>query len=164
MTTVAEAQPSTETMPQIAFGPHQLSRLIAGANTINGGSHLSRFVNLQMKRYFTPERVMTFLAECQALGINTWQSGPQNLDLYRRHRAEGGQLHYISLARDDPDDPQVLARIAATGAIATRLVSTTASPTTQAYFRELMSGTPSFTSLTFLTPPLPKPPPRPGAS
>ncbi len=40
-------------MPSIPFGPHSLSRLILGANPINGGSHLSRFVNQQMKRYFT---------------------------------------------------------------------------------------------------------------
>ncbi|MFH1085794.1 MAG: hypothetical protein V1772_08550 [Chloroflexota bacterium] len=106
-------------MPTIAFGPYRLSRLIAGANTINGGSHLSRFVNMQMKRYFAPERVLQFLADCEAAGINAWQSGPgSNLDLYRQHRERGGGLHYISLGHDDPQDPQMLASIVAAGAIA----------------------------------------------
>ena len=105
-------------LPQIAFGPHRISRLILGANPINGGSHLSRFVNQQMRRYFTPERVLELLRACQEAGINTWQSGPQNLDLYRHHRQQGGRLHYISLAMDDPEDPDVITRIVEAGAIA----------------------------------------------
>ena len=105
-------------LPQIAFGPHRISRLILGANPINGGSHLSRFVNRQMRRYFTTERVLELLRACQEAGINAWQSGPQNLDLYRRHREQGGRLHYISLAMDDPQDPDIVARIVGAGAIA----------------------------------------------
>ena len=61
------------TLPQIVFGEHRLSRLIAGANTINGGSHLSRFVNAQMRRYFSAEQVQRFFAHGQELGINTFQ-------------------------------------------------------------------------------------------
>ena len=45
-------------MPRIPFGDYALSRLIVGANPVNGGSHLSRFVNVQMKRYFTFERIL----------------------------------------------------------------------------------------------------------
>ena len=56
-------------LPQIQFGEHRLSRLIAGSNTINGGSHLSRFVNAQMKRYFTPEQVQAFFRHCEEQGI-----------------------------------------------------------------------------------------------
>ena len=44
---------STNTIPIVPFGTSHISRLILGANPINGGSHLSRFVNNQMKRYFT---------------------------------------------------------------------------------------------------------------
>jgi hypothetical protein len=109
---------ATAAMPQIALGPYRLSRLIAGANTINGGTHLSRFLNLHMRRYFTPECVLGMLGDCQREGINTWQSGPGNLDLYRQHRERGGQLQYIALAWDDPKDPDALDRLAAAGAIA----------------------------------------------
>jgi len=105
-------------MPTIPFGPHRLSRLIAGANCINGGSHLSRFVNQQMKRYFTPDQVMAHLRDCEAAGVTAWQSSPYNLDLYLRHRAEGGGLHYISLAHDDPKDPDALQHLAQAGTIA----------------------------------------------
>jgi hypothetical protein len=104
-------------MPQITFGEYTVSRLILGANPINGGSHLSRFVNRQMKRYFTPERVQELLQHCESLGINTWQSGPGNLDAYKTYREQGGQMHYIALAREDPDDPNVLERLASAGTI-----------------------------------------------
>jgi hypothetical protein len=104
-------------MPQIAFGEHSLSRLILGANPINGGSHLSRFVNLQMKRYFTPDRVRELLLQCEATGINTWQSGPQNLDAYLDYRQRGGTMHYLSLAREDPDDPGLVDRLRAAGVL-----------------------------------------------
>lgn len=106
------------TLPGISLGPNRISRLVAGANTINGGSHLSRFVNAQMRRYFTPERILEHLRSCQAAGINAWQSGPGNLDLYEQHRREGGTLQFISLATDDPQDPDMIARLAQAGTIA----------------------------------------------
>ena len=103
-------------MPCIPFGPHRLSRLILGANPINGGSHLSRFVNEQMKRYFTRERILDLLGQCESLGINAWQSGPGNLELYRAFGEAGGQLHYISLAQENERDPDMLERVVGAGA------------------------------------------------
>jgi len=115
---VPSESPSPSGLPTIPFGHHQLSRLIVGANPINGGSHLSRFVNQQMKRYFTPDRTLDMLKRCEDVGINAWQSGPMNLDLYQQHLDESGELRYISLAREDPDDPDVIDRLAGVGAIA----------------------------------------------
>lgn len=109
---------TTLRLPQIRVGDYSVSRLILGANPINGGSHLSRFVNLQMKRYFTPERVLELLRHCEELGINTWQSGRTNLDHYEAFRAQGGKMHYLSLAQEDPADPNILQRLAAAGTIA----------------------------------------------
>jgi hypothetical protein len=103
-------------LPSIAFGSHQVSRLILGANPINGGSHLSRFVNQQMKRYFTPERIDSLLAHCEELGIDTWQSGPGNLDAYEAY-SRRGQMQFISLAHDDPGEPDVLDRLVSAGTI-----------------------------------------------
>ncbi len=110
-------EPAQDRLPQIPFGEHALSRLILGAPPINGGSHLSRFVNRQMRRYFTPERVQALLRQCQALGINAWQAGPGNLDAYLTFREGGGEMHYISLAHPGEDDPEVLGRLAAAGTI-----------------------------------------------
>ena len=100
-------------LPGIALGPHRISRLVLGANPINGGSHLSRFVNEQMRRYFTPARILSLLRACEAEGVDTWQSGPGNLDLYARHRDSGGGMRYLSLYSPKEDDPGLLRRIAA---------------------------------------------------
>jgi hypothetical protein len=104
-------------MPQIPFGPHRLSRLIAGSNTINGGSHLSRFVNAQMKRYFTHEQVQVFLRHCEELGISAFQSSKHNLDAYTQYVVQGGEMHYLALWRDDPDDPDALQKLVSAGTI-----------------------------------------------
>ena len=84
-------------LPQIKFGPHSISRLICGANCFNGGSHLSCFVNNQMREYYTPEQILKTLRRCQEVGINCWQSGSGNLELYRRLIDEGGKMHFLSI-------------------------------------------------------------------
>ena len=104
-------------LPRIPFGPHRVSRLIVGSNTINAGSHLSRFADLQLREHFTEERALAHLRRCEEVGIDTWQSGPNNLALLARHREEGGKLQYISLAHQDPNDPGLLQRLANAGAI-----------------------------------------------
>ena len=106
-----------ETLPQIPFGPVTLSRLIVGSNPINGGSHLSGSVNRQMKRYFTDDNVLALLRRCEELGVNTWQSGEVNLELWRHYREAGGRMHFISLAADDPADPEQAKRLAEAGVL-----------------------------------------------
>ncbi len=104
----AAAEGPSGKLPTIRIGKHMFSRLIVGANPINGGSHLSRFVNNQMKRYFTEERAMGFLAHCEKMGINTWQAGPQNVDYYKRHCSEEGKLQFVSLAKDKGQRDKVI--------------------------------------------------------
>ena len=112
---MTDSQPAS--LPQIQFGDHRLSRLILGANPINGGSHLSRFVNNQMRRYFTPEQIQATLSRCQEEGINTWQSGLGNLAAYREYVDGDGQMHYIGLADDSADYPTMLDHLVAGGTI-----------------------------------------------
>jgi len=87
-------------LPRIQLGRYSLSRLICGANTFNAGSHLSVFVNYEMRRYFTPRQILKTLRRCEEVGINCWQAGNRNLDLYRQHRDEGGKMHFLSLEND----------------------------------------------------------------
>ena len=108
--------PQTQ-LPQIPFGEHRLSRLIAGSNTVNGGSHLSRFVNAQMRRYFTPEQVQAFFGQCQEQGINTYQASKGNLGAYRQYVDQGGRMHYLALWNERPDDPTALDELVAGGTI-----------------------------------------------
>ena len=75
------ASPEPGTLPQIPFGKHSMSRLVCGANPFNAGSHLSVFVNHEMRQYYTPEQILKTLRRCQEAGINFWQSGGGNASL-----------------------------------------------------------------------------------
>jgi hypothetical protein len=98
----AAAAEEERTLPQIQLGPHSISRVICGANCFNGGSHLSVFVNRSMKEYYTEEQIFRTLSRCQEVGINCWQDGLGNLDLYGRFAERGLQMRYIALAAGDP--------------------------------------------------------------
>jgi len=90
------------TLPCISLGKYSISRLICGANPFNGGSHLSVFVNQEMKAYYTPEQILETLRRCQQVGINCWQASLSRYDLFRRFREEGGQMHFLSIEARDP--------------------------------------------------------------
>ncbi len=106
----AAAQPAAQALPQIKLGKYSISRLICGANPFNAGSHLSVFVNHQMREYYTPEQILKTLRRCQEVGINCWQSSGGNIELYKRFVDEGGQMHYISLATNNAQEIERLAR------------------------------------------------------
>jgi hypothetical protein len=97
-------------LPQIRLGPYSLSRLICGANCFNAGSHLSVFVNKAMREYYTPEQILKTLRRCEEVGINCWQSGVGNIDLYRRLIDEGGRMHYIAIDAGGPESIETLKR------------------------------------------------------
>lgn len=84
-------------LPRIQLGPYSVSRLICGSNCFNGGSHLSVFVNHEMRAYYTPEQILKTLRRCEEVGVNGWQSGLGNVDLYRRLRDEGSKMHYLAI-------------------------------------------------------------------
>ena len=67
----AAAAPS---MPVVRFGNHKLSRLIIGCNTLGGGSHLSRMIDLEMRAWNTPERLLADFKHASELGINCVES------------------------------------------------------------------------------------------
>ena len=90
-------------LPQIRLGRHSLSRLICGANPFNAGSHLSWFVNQEMRNYYTPEQVVKTLRRCEEVGINCWQSGVGNIDLHRRLRDTGSKMQFIAIDAGGPD-------------------------------------------------------------
>ena len=65
----ANAAPAPQ-MPMVRFGKHMISRLIIGINTLYGESHLSRFIDLEMSAWYTPERLVKTWKHCEELGIN----------------------------------------------------------------------------------------------
>jgi len=112
--TLSSAQASEAKLPRIKFGKYSLSRLICGGNPFNGGSHLSVFVNYEMRRYYTPEQILKTLRRCQEVGINCWQSSGDNYKLYQRIIAAGGNMHYLSLG-SKPADIEELAKAGSIG-------------------------------------------------
>lgn len=105
-------------VPQMSFGPYTLSRLIAGSNPLNGGSHLSTFVNKQMRRYFTDENVLAHLQDCYKQGINAWQSVSGNLHWYRMLKEQNTPIKFISLGHESAKGPEMLGQLISAGAIA----------------------------------------------
>jgi len=105
------APPAEKTrLPQLRLGKYSLSRLICGNNPFGGGSHLSVFVNREMRKYYTPEQVLRTLRRCQAVGVNCWQgSGGTSLELYRRFIEAGGKMHYIAIASGNASGVKKLA-------------------------------------------------------
>ncbi len=107
-------------LPQVSFGPHRISRLIVGGNPISGNSHVSAELSREMTDYFTAANVLRLLRECEAAGINTWQSrGDRHIRrLLNEHRLEGGRLHWIAqTASEYADIPKHIRDLAAAGAI-----------------------------------------------
>lgn len=101
-------------LPEVAFGPHSISRLIAGGNPTNGGSHLTRLMDMHMNEYFTPDQKVEFLRRCSHQGINTWQSSynPEVHDALTRFRDEGGEMQFIAISHpDEVADKDTFAKI-----------------------------------------------------
>ena len=113
----AAAQEEGPKLPQISFGPYSISRLICGSNPFNAGSHLSIFVNIEMRNYYTVEQKLKTLRRCQEVGINCWQASGDHYEVCRRFRDEGGKMHYISLGNDDPENADFLKKLTDVGCI-----------------------------------------------
>ncbi len=86
-------------LPSVALGKYRISRLIAGANPINGYSHCTQRLSELMTRYFTVERTTQFLLDCERQGINTWQSSysPKAQQALAAARDRGSKIQFICL-------------------------------------------------------------------
>ena len=89
-------------MPRIALGTNSISRLVIGSNTFNGGSHLSTFVNREMKQYHTTEQILKTLRRGKEVGVNCWQISGSNAALFKRFADEGLGMHGIVIASGNP--------------------------------------------------------------
>jgi hypothetical protein len=100
---------SPAALPTTSLGPYQVSRLVAGSNPINGISHFNRLLDRHMLEYFTEERIVQFLLDCEKAGINTWQSSFQKHvpGAYQRMREAGCKIHWICLAASWHADPSL---------------------------------------------------------
>lgn len=88
-------------LPTVALGPHRVTRLISGGNPLRGFSHFNRIYDRHMLEFFTEDRAVQYLLDCEKAGINTMQSSfyasrlPKQL---ARVREAGGKMQWICLA------------------------------------------------------------------
>jgi hypothetical protein len=100
------AQPANaQTLPTIALGKNQVSRLIIGGNPIYGYSHFNRHLSRHMTEYHTPERVVELMRRCEQAGINTWQNSyaERTLSDLDQVRKSGSKMHWLCLGKGDWD-------------------------------------------------------------
>jgi len=115
-------------LASVPFFTHRITRLIAGGNPLYGYSHFNRQLDLAMVEYFTDERVVEFLLNCQKAGINTWQSNfkDRSRRQYPKIREAGCKMNWICLA--DPFDVDRNARTPEAIQAAMRKAVETAAP------------------------------------
>ena len=87
------------TLPTIQLGKYRVSRLIAGSNPLLGYSYLGPHTDRHMKEYFTTERSVEFLQQCEHAGINTHQFSTvdRRAESLRMLRERGSKMHFICL-------------------------------------------------------------------
>ncbi len=90
---------STGRLPTIRLGNQDVTRLITGANPLSGYSYLGSSMDQEMREYFTRERVVEFLANCERAGINTHQFHDTALmtGIIRTLRERGSKMKFICL-------------------------------------------------------------------
>ena len=107
------APQNAKTLPTVPLGRHRVSRLIAGANPINGFGHSTRRMDELMVNYFTVERTIEYIFHCEQEGITTWQTSynPKVDQALRIARDRGSKIQIIILAAES--DPPTFEKILA---------------------------------------------------
>ena len=88
-------------LPSIQLGKFRVSRLVAGANPLNGYSYQGPHTDRAMKEYFTLERRVEFLQNCERAGITAHQfSTSKDCQYIQVARDRGVKLHFFGLHSD----------------------------------------------------------------
>lgn len=97
--------PTAASMPHVTLGKFSVSRLIVGCHDIDGGGHVSPFLQRETREYYTPERAVQTLRRCEEVGINAWQSHQRGtlLGIFNRLRQAGGKMQMFGLTHGDED-------------------------------------------------------------
>ena len=101
-------------LPMIALGKHRISRLVVGSNPILGYSYMGPHADRHMREYFTFERVVELLRQCEAAGIDTFQFAMRNdtRAALTALRSQGAPMKAICLHSDAKGIAQVVEQTA----------------------------------------------------
>jgi hypothetical protein len=108
-------------LPTTRLGGYDVSRLIIGGNPFSGGSHVSAEMDRAFVGYYTNERIVAALLECESQGLNTMQSrGDRHiLRALHEYRAAGGSMQWIAQTASELADLHGnIRQVADAGAIA----------------------------------------------
>ena len=96
---LAEAE-NAAVLPTVPLGSNRVTRLIVGSNPVYGYSHFNRQYDLHMMEYFTDDRLVQFLLDCEKAGINTWQASYHERmgEQFPKIRGAGSKVQWICLA------------------------------------------------------------------
>ena len=100
ISTAADPSP----VPTVDFCSHRVSRLVAGGNPLYGYSHFNMIMDAAYLEYYTDERVVQFMLNCEKAGINSWQENfcARAQRQYPMIRDAGCKMNFIALS--DPWD------------------------------------------------------------
>lgn len=91
-------------VPHMKFGNYEISRMVCGCNPFYGFAHYNNILGTVMREYYTPERVCEVLHQCNRFGINAlaFHDGGRSEQDLSRFQSEGGKMHIIVQAQNDP--------------------------------------------------------------
>jgi len=115
---MAAVPPPEPLLPTVKFGKTPITRLIIGSNPFYGYSHFNKILDATMREYYTAERRVAVLQDCERQGINAWQLhyNDQPRDDLKRYRDAGGKMNLILLADFElMTNPALLPEIAKLG-------------------------------------------------
>jgi hypothetical protein len=106
-------------MDFVNIGNISLSRLIIGGNPFSGISHQTPEMDLEMRRYYTVDRIKRTLREAESLGINTLVARADHhiIRVLQEHWDEGGDIQWFAQTCPEYGEHRAsVDRAAATGA------------------------------------------------
>jgi hypothetical protein len=90
----ASPAPRAEPLPTVTIAGVTIPRMIVGCNPIGGWSHMCRNMTLAMTDYFTLERTVGFIQDCEKAGLDVWLTywDKKPLDALKQLWAKGSRV------------------------------------------------------------------------
>lgn len=90
-------------MRKVTIGTAQVTRLCIGGNPFSGFSHQGNARSVEMREYYTPQRIKQTLAEAEAAGINTFigRTDDHIFGIVRDYWLDGGIIQWIAQVSTD---------------------------------------------------------------
>jgi hypothetical protein len=92
-------------LPHVTIAGVTIPRMIVGCNPIGGWSHMCRNMTLAMTDYFTLDRTVSFLQDCEHAGLNLWLTywDDKPRKALKKLWAEGSQMRTYFLGTLEAD-------------------------------------------------------------